>query len=200
MQDQNQDSMATRPFQQRTTRHMTVLVNAAIGQHGRDGLCRIRNMSVGGLAIETSLSLVTGETAIVTLASGRELPCIVRWTRDGQAGMSCDADPTALLHDDRAARSTPLPGPAPLRFYRIVAARIRLHGRDHRCNLDSISTSDVLMTGTPPLRAGEGMVICVLGLGEFPATATIAQDGDLFARFTPHISFRLMDEWLATNR
>lgn len=189
---------AAEPFTERGERHVTVLVNAAISQGGRSGLCRIRDVGVDGMGIETSLPLTVGEEAVVTLSSGREAVCIVRWTRDGRAGMSCADDPTGLLIEDRAERMAPRPGPALPRFAPVVPVRIRHLGRAHRCHLDSLSTSDILLCGTPELEEQERLVVEVHGLGAFPAVVCICEGGDLFARFTPPLPFRLMDEWLAS--
>lgn len=197
MQHQRTDDGDARPFQPRTERHMTVLVNAGVRQRGRNGICRIRNVSTGGLAIETHLSLVVGEAATVTLSSGRELPCTVQWVRDGRAGMSCPADPAASLRDDRTERAVPQAGPTLPRFYSSAHTMIRLHGRHHRCTLDSLSTSDILLSDTPPLATGDAVIVVVAGLGEFAASVCISHGGDLFARFTPHLPFRLLDDWLA---
>lgn len=200
MQDGGIDGVAPHAFQPRTERQMTVLVHAGISQLGRDGLCRVRNVSVGGIAIETSLPLIAGEPALVTLTSGRELPCDVRWVRDGKAGMSCETDPTTLLNEDRAERAIAVPGPAAVRFYRMVPTQIGLNGRTHRCTLDSLSTTDILLTGAPDMAVGMLLTIDLGGLGSLPATAVICKDGDLFAKFTPPLPFRLMDEWLAVRR
>lgn len=183
----------------RKDRHVTVLVNAAIGQAGRHGLCRIRNVSVEGMAIETSLSLVVGEDAVVTLSSGREAACVVRWVRDGRAGMSCSTDLTVLLLEDRAERMAPRPGPALPRFSPAATVAIRLLGRSHRCRLDSISTSDVLLCAAPPVERHERLSVVVHGLGTFTAVVHIWEDGNLFARFTPPLPFRQLDEWLAAQ-
>lgn len=182
-----------------TPRHVTVLVNAAIRQNGREGLCRIRNVSTEGLAIETSMKLVAGAAAHIILASGRETACIIRWVRDGRAGMSCAEDLTALLLEDRAEKLAPRPGPVLPRFGPATTASISLLGRSHHCGFDSISTSDVLLYGTPPIATHDRIGVTIHGLGTFPAVACIAQDGDLFARFTPPLAFRLLDEWLAAQ-
>jgi hypothetical protein len=161
------------------------------------GICRIRNISAEGMAIETSLRLTVGEAASVMLSSGREAECVVRWVRDGRVGMSCSSDLTALLLEDRAERMAPRPGPALPRFSPIAAVAIRLLGRSHRCGLDSISTSDVLLCGTPLLDLHQRLSVVVHGLGTFTAVASICDGGNLFARFTPPLPFRQMDEWLA---
>lgn len=180
----------------RAARTMTVLMNAAVRQGDRDGLCRIRNISATGLAIETDCALTREEIATVTLPSGRSLSGEVRWVRDGQAGMSCAQGATAIVQDENAKRHDGK-GPSSLRFYRTATVDIFVHGRTHACVLDSISTSDILLTGTPPLEAGSLVTIRVRGLGEFPSTICISEPPDLFARFTPHLPFRLINQWLA---
>lgn len=180
---------------QRGTRHVTVLVNAGISQHGRAGLCRIRNVSADGLAVETSMSLSVGAEAVVTLSSGREAPCVVRWVRDGRAGMSCATDLTALLLKERTGRSIPRAGPALPRIASTARTAIHVYGRPQPCQLDSLSTGDVLLRETPALDMHQAVLVEIAGLGTFPAVVSIWEDGDLFARFTPPLSFRLLDAW-----
>lgn len=192
---------AEAPIRDRADRQMTVFINAGVGQGRNDGICRIRNVSTGGLAIETRCPLVVGEAAILTLVSGRELTAIVRWVRDGRAGMSCPENVSAIVQEEGRGKAlvAGMAGPALPRFYRTAAVTIAVQGQIHRCMLDSISIGDVLLAGAPSLRQGALVSIDVKGLGCFPATVSISQDGDLFARFTPVIPFRLFDGWLASH-
>ncbi|MET0360873.1 MAG: PilZ domain-containing protein [Sphingobium sp.] len=190
-----------KPMQDRLDRQMTVFISAGIHQRGRDGMCRIRNISAAGLAIETNCILVAGEEAILTLVSGRELLCIVRWVRDGRAGMSCTENVSEIVQSEGRTRAVfaGMIEPALPRFYRQAPITIAVDGLIHRCLLDSISISDVLLSGAPQLRQGALLSIEVKRLGFFPASVSISQDDELFARFGPAIPFHLFDRWLACN-
>lgn len=184
-------------FLERAIRTVTVLINAGITQGDRDGLCRIRNVSEGGLTIETGVSLQVGEPAEVMLHTGKILPCVIRWVNGRQAGMSSAVDPSALVGAPRPVEA----GPTLPRFSRVIDVEIVAVGIAYRCTLDSISTRDILATNVPVnLCAGQIFSVCIDGLGTLPASVQIAEDGDLFARFAPAISFATLDAWLVRSQ
>jgi len=186
--------------QERAERQMTVLINAAIVQQERDGLCRIRNMSQSGLNVETSVPLAIGEPATITLHSGRTLDCVVRWCRDNRVGMSCESDPTDVLQGERAVPAADLVGPALPRFSRQLPVDISVHGVVYRCALDSISTKDVLLTDVPArLPAAQTLTLCIPGLGEIPAAIRASELGAMFARFLTPLPFTALDRWLTAS-
>ncbi len=194
------ETSAARPFQDRSDRHMTVLINAAVIHGERDGLCRIRNVSPTGLSIETSMPLVVGEPVIVTLHSGLTLPCVVRWTDDHRAGMSCDLNPIDLIQNARNAGSDDPLAPALPRFSRAIAAEIVVLGFVHGCRMDSISTRDVILTSVPThFEPGKFVSVGIRGLGEFPATVKVSESDGIFARFATPISFAALDAWLTAE-
>lgn len=181
--------------QSRADRKVSVLINAGVRQGERDGLCRIRNVSDGGMAIETSVQLVADEAVEIMLHSGRVLAASVRWVRDDRAGLSCTENPNDVLHVETAGAHGAF-GPALPRFYRTVAAQVVLHGRVHRCMLDSIAPGDILLTGAPACEVSQAITIDIAGLGAMPASVCISADSDLFARFATPLPFRLLDAWL----
>jgi len=188
------------PLKERSERQMTVLINAAVIQGDRDGLCRIRNVSPTGLAVETSMPLSVGEPAIVTLHSGLTLSCVVRWTKDGRAGMSCEVNPLDIVQNARAASPDDELGPSLPRFSRSIAAQIAVLGFMHPCKMDSISTRDVILTSLPTrFEAGQFMSVGVRGLGEFPATVRVSEGDGIFASFAAPIPFAALDGWLTAE-
>lgn len=197
MLQKNVDKSNARPFQERDERQMTVLINAAVIQGERDGLCRIRNVSATGLSIETSMPLSVDEPAVVTLHSGFALTCIVRWTRDGRTGMSCEANPLEAVRGAQGVTPEEDPGPALPRFSRAVAAEAAVLGIIHPCRMDSISTRDIILTGvTEGFEPGRFFSVHIRGLGDFPATVRVSEGESIFARFAAPIPFATLDGWL----
>lgn len=181
----------------RAPRQMTVLINAAIVQGDDDGLCRVRNMSEGGMQIETALPLILDEPAVIVLHSGATFSCMPRWSRDGRTGMSCDFDPRRLLLDEGRAGETDVRAPWLPRFYRSLAVEIVAQGFVHSCLLESISTRDAVLTQLSiALEPGRTLTICIPRLGDFSATVRTNEDGNVCATFETPIGFNAFNHWL----
>lgn len=183
----------------REDRQVTVLVNAAIVQAGRDGLCRIRNVSAGGLAVETQLPLTVGAAAEIGLRSGRILQCVVRWTQNGRTGLSCAEPADEVVLAERGAVEPDPMAPVYPRFERRVAATVALHGQNRACAVHSLSTADIILFGITGVEPGAHLGITVPGLGSFSAVGRLSEGDELLAGFVPPIPFRLLDGWLATT-
>jgi hypothetical protein len=194
MLDHHSDTPTAQGFQERGDRHLTVLIHAAVRQGPRDGLCRIRNLSEGGIAIETSVALTIGAPAIVTLRSGRDIACDVRWVAGSHVGMTCGEDVVHAVKDVGPGAPS---APALPRFSRAIPVEIVANGRAHRCLLDSVSTTDALLTGAPSLDAGRPLTLNIRGLGPIAGAVRISDEDHLFLRFSAPIAFRRMDAWLA---
>lgn len=181
----------------RAERQRTVLVNAAVTQGGRDGLCRIRNVSEGGLAIETSLPLSPGP-AEIALRSGDVLACIVRWAREGRAGFSCEAgvDATRLV-GRRMAAEYEQPGCGFPRFQRSQELKIAVRGHPYDSLLHSIAPTDVWLASAPEFPRGEPLTVSIRGLGDVSARVCAAENGEMIALFNAPLPFRDLDPWLA---
>jgi len=79
------------------SRQISVLINAGIVHRGEDALCRIRNLSAGGVMIECPLPLAVDDPIELHLRSGSEVRGTVRWAKDGQAGIAFDDPASAAL-------------------------------------------------------------------------------------------------------
>src|SRR5262245_21028899 len=69
-------------------RATTILLLGRLLSGRGDGLCRIRNVSRGGLMIEAFGNFVEGETVEVELKAGDRLAGTVRWAEPGRLGMA----------------------------------------------------------------------------------------------------------------
>lgn len=182
----------------REERQVTVLINAAVSQGRRDSMCRIRNVSAGGIAIETGLPLVVGDPAAVTLHSGRVLQCIVRWAEDNRAGVSCE-DITADVLRAETAIVPVKSGPAIPRFARTMAMEIAVRGKAYACTMQSISASDILVSGGPAFEQGLPVTICLRGFYIGSGTMREEIGEHLLIAFASPVAFRVMDPWLVAT-
>ena len=74
----------------RDPRSLTLLIVGRITGGNADGLCRIRNISTGGLMAEVCASFAADEAVRIELRNGQVIAGQVRWTRDGALGVQFD--------------------------------------------------------------------------------------------------------------
>lgn len=82
-----------RPSDRRTDdRHLALLPPARLVAPGWQDLCRIRNISAGGLMAEIATSRPAGGPVVVEINSGQRIPGTVLWTRETSVGVKFDRD------------------------------------------------------------------------------------------------------------
>ena len=119
-------------------RHISVLRVGRAVWNGRDQLCVVRNLSSGGLLFECLHPPAIDEHVGVELRSDRQMSGIVRWVRDGHAGIQFDQpiDVEQILKEERNSLLRVRPR-AP-RFVR--RGTVRLIGRGDPFNADIVDT------------------------------------------------------------
>jgi hypothetical protein len=81
---------AGRPQASREARVTTILlIGKLFSRHG-EALCRIRNLSSGGLMAEVHVPLAEDDPVQIELKAGDQLSGRVRWTREGRMGIAFD--------------------------------------------------------------------------------------------------------------
>ena len=87
-------------FVERGARLVTILLVARLVTPAGDSLVRIRNLSSGGLMMETSLALAPGDAVRVELRNLQAIAGRVAWAKDARAGVQFDepANVADLLH------------------------------------------------------------------------------------------------------
>lgn len=85
-------NLAALPADRRQMPRVELRQTVAIRQSGRVEHGRTRNISQGGVAIESTLDLNRDDVVQLTLDGLRPLGGVVRWARDRQAGIAFDED------------------------------------------------------------------------------------------------------------
>ncbi|CAN5124793.1 hypothetical protein BH10PSE12_BH10PSE12_11810 [soil metagenome] len=177
-------------------RAVAVLINAGIAQHGRDGLCRIRNLSTGGIMVETRVPLAVDATAWVQLKSGRQVEGSVRWSKGNLAGIAlASADAEEVLNERTQPASAAISGAFP-RFARSASASIINNHRRSRCGVTAISLADVSLSGLCDLVPDQILRVAIDGLGEHLARISHVEGEDALAMFAQPLLFRALEQWL----
>ena len=82
-----------RPTERRTEeRFITILPAAKLVSESANYLCRIKNISAGGLMAEVTCPLEVGAQVYIELNSEQRIPGQVVWTREGSLGIKFDQD------------------------------------------------------------------------------------------------------------
>lgn len=82
-----------RPTERRTEdRFRAILPVAKLVSDDSNYICRIKNMSAGGLMAEVKCPLAVGARAYVELNSEQRIPGQIVWTREGSIGLKFDQD------------------------------------------------------------------------------------------------------------
>jgi hypothetical protein len=186
----------TRPesWTDRASRLTTILMVGRLVAHGRDYLCRMRNVSTGGMMVECDAALAPGDRVRVELRNLNVVDGEVMWAAGPRVGLRFDGaiDVTDLFQvpperREQRPRAPRLTG----------AGRVRLHheGRDGAADLCDVSQSGCRLSVTKPLPIGAVVRLTVRGLPQRRATVRWAEDGLAGFEFTELLSFAELTTW-----
>lgn len=182
---------------QRDARTLTLLlVGRIIGEHG-DGLCRIRNISPGGLMAEVFARFEVGDVVHIELRNGQSLSGTVRWTRDGGLGLQFDArveDIRQILAEPLAEESL-LPVRAP-RLPTDCSGDIQVDGRHHRAAVANLSQCGARLVTDTPLEQDQLLTLAIAGLPPVPAAVRWVKDDQAGLTFLTPFAFATLAQWL----
>jgi hypothetical protein len=178
-------------------RHISVLRVGRAVWNGRDQLCVVRNLSVGGLMFECLHPPVIDQRVTIELRSDKQMTGIVRWTRDVAAGVEFDQTVNVgqMLREERSSLLRVRPR-AP-RFVR--RGTVRLIGRESDTvfgDIIDISIGGLSCRTDQPLRRGEPIVASIDGIGATNAELRWTRGDVAGIRFDKPLSWRAFQLWL----
>ncbi len=186
-------------------RQISVLINAGIVHEGKDALCRIRNLSSGGVMVESSLALAMDDPVKLHLRSGRMIEGVIRWVGERRAGIAF-ADPHAAEQvTERLASgvlaSSPIGYPLFERqaWVHVVADHKRIRARIARISPSGITVEDGHDWGNERVFS-----LAIDGLGDHLArriddAAATDHDEEVHLIFVQPLHYRVFEDWLATT-
>lgn len=190
------------PLDRRTgDRQISVLINAGISHEGRDALCRIRNLSSGGVMIECVLPLAVDDVVSLHLRSGDEIGGLVRWVRDGKAGIAFD-DPgsSALVSGTKVAPGSGIGHPL---FRRCAWAGLSAGHKRERVAVAMISPAGMIVETGRDWGQERLLTVSIDGLGEHVTRmGGIPPGGEedrIALLFVQPLHYRAFNEWLMTT-
>ena len=184
---------------ERPERTLTLLMVAKLRTSGREGLCRIRNVSTGGLRLETRMALGCGDPVCVEVRGRREVRGSVAWARDGRAGVSFDSevalDALLAVAPQRPGRVLKAKIPRGPRLQVDCRVDVQLSSGRVEASLKDISQGGVKLTMSLVLQRDERVLLMLPGL---PMKLGIVRwaDAEVGIAFAEPLSFDVLAEWL----
>lgn len=184
-------------FKPRETRYTTILLVARLLHDGREDLCRIRNVSAGGMLIEGCVALAVGTRIEVELRNLQTAEAIVAWTRDDRAGCQFVAPvevQSFLASPPKSDSSAPVP-----RSPRVATAcpvELRRAGKTLHAVLTDLSQSGGRLRLTDELRVDERIYVNIPGMEPRRAVVRWAGDDACGVGFVDTIAFPELCSWL----
>jgi len=97
-------TLVPRPAERRADDRLSLMLPIArLVSPGRQDLCRIRNVSAGGIMADVASEQIVGTRVSLELSSDQRIDAEVVWIRDSSVGLKFDdaVDVRELLHDKR---------------------------------------------------------------------------------------------------
>jgi len=185
-----------RPTDSRADERLLALLPVArlIADEWQD-LCRIRNISAGGLMAETTAPHDAGVPVLVELNSNQRIPGSIVWTREMTLGIKFDQN--VDLREVLANRR-PRIGfrPRPARLDIRCGATVQIAGLYHNTEVRDISLGGIKVILGDKDCLGKEAVITIESLRPIKGTVQWYRDGFAGILFHRPLSFDELAEWL----
>lgn len=184
-------------FKPRDARHLTILLVARLVTPAGDALARVRNISNGGMMLETSLPLAIGEAVRLELRTLRAVEGLVVWTTPPRAGVRFDtpADVAQLLHaatpNGRVARAPRLATRCPV--------QLRHDGRTCRAMLLDLSQGGGHVRVPRPVAVGDPVTLSIPEIGARNAVVRWVRGDEAGLVFLDAIPFAALEPWFQNH-
>lgn len=186
-----------RPVERRTEERLLATLPAAkLVARGFSQLCRIRNISAGGLTAEVVAPQDVGTEIHIELDSEHRIPGMVVWTRDGLAGVKFNEsfDVRALFSE---RTQPPEQQKRPARVEVSCGATIRVGNLYHKVEVRDISLGGMKVELQDPTCVGRDVTVAVDSLRPVNGTVGWYRDGHAGIVFDEPFAFPELAEWLA---
>lgn len=189
------------PQTQREARVTTILlIGKMMSAHG-ETLCRIRNLSSGGLMAEVHVPLAVDDPVRIELKAGDQLAGRVRWIREGRMGIAFDEpiDVSAMLA--RATVKTVAEGLVrPPRFDVDCPVELRGEGRRHAGRLVNVSQGGARLESDFAPDQAQLLTLAIPGLPERRSAVRWVRDGAIGLSLLEPLSFEELGIWLVERQ
>ena len=184
------------PTERRTDeRLLSLLPVAKLVTAGGATLCRIRNISAGGISAEVTAPIETDAAVEIEFSYDQRIPGTVVWTRAGSAGIKFDAE--IDLRQLLAARK-PREGfrPRPPRLEVSCPATVRVGGMFHRVEVRDISLGGLKVAINDWSCVDKPVTVAIDSLKPVKGRVRWYKAGQAGIVFNAPLRFEELAEWL----
>ncbi len=185
-----------RPNERRTEERLAAILPVAklITPQGQL-LCRVKNLSAGGLAAELSNPLAADTPLEVEFSHDQRIPGVVAWTRKGSVGIRFDAkvDLRQLLSNRKPREGFQ---PRPPRMDVNCGATVRIGELYHRVEMRDISLGGLKVEINDWDCVGKSVIVTVDSLRPIKGRVRWYRAGQAGIVFDAPLRFEELAEWL----
>ena len=185
-----------RPTERRTEdRLIAILPVAKIVSESANYICRIKNISAGGLMAEVVCPLEVGAQIYIELNSEQRIPGQVVWTREGSVGIKFDQDVDLReLLANRSQRRALRPRPPRLEV--TCGATVQIGKFYHPVQVHDISLGGMKVAINDWQCAGRDVIVTIESLRPVRGRVRWYRDGNAGIVFDKPLSFEELAEWM----
>ena len=180
-------------FERRTgDRHKSVLAVGKVVKDGRERFCLIRDISTGGLMVETNDQLAPGDTVMVETLGLPISEARVVWSEGKLTGLAfgTSKDPETICRRGVDGNGHTIRAP---RFQSDRPARLRLAGRDVKVNIANISVGGARLIGVSSVHTdAPGELIVDPHTSPIRGHVRWVADNEIGFRFAPALERRTL--------
>lgn len=177
---------------------MTVMRVAKLAVDGRESFALVRNISAGGMRIDTPHALAIGQAVTVSLFDGQQLGGTIVWRTDDSVGLRFDElAPVETLLAFNEARNRVVRAPRVAVF---LPARLRpLQGVARMVTLADLSQRGARILTDAGLKMNQHVILELEGLPALEGTVRWVGDGSAGVAFHNLIGARALMAWFAAQ-
>lgn len=180
-----------------STRTVTLFLLGRLGTSESDGICRIRNISSGGMQIESISPLAVGQKVEIAARNERPVRGTVAWTKDTIAGIQFDETvnhgellrPPVLPMIQYAAIRAP-------RFSSKARAVLTVESDRHKVQICNIAPGGVRLDCAETLPEGNECHLAIPGLPRLHCVIRWAKQNSAGIRFVDKLGYSSLAPWL----
>lgn len=186
-----------RPTDKRTDERLQAILPVAklVTEDGVQHLCRIKNISAGGLMVEGTGAVPAGTNIYIEMGDNRRIPGAIVWTRGSTMGVKFDqkVDLRELL-----ANRKPRHGftPRPPRLDVTCGATVKIGRLYHRAEVQDISLGGIKIELSDWQCVGKPVMVTIESLRPLKGKVRWYKGGRAGIVFDQPLSFEELAEWM----
>lgn len=191
-----------RPLAKRSERTLTMLIVAKLRAGNREGICRVRNVSKGGMMIESRMPLDCGQPVMLDVRDQAGLQGSIAWVRGERSGIRLESELAldGLLsappaRPSRVTRTKVGRGP---RLEVQCEVEVELASGRLKAALKDISQGGAKLSMPLVVQRDERLLLMIPGLPMKLALVRWA-GSEIGVAFAEPLSFGTLGEWLLTR-